>query len=132
MKIASKLVALSGLGALLPFAALADTVEQTYLESCRKGPDVPVPSAVVTPRVQPYFIGQTVEVEFTVDTDGKPLNFSVLNHADSYLADTVVDALKQWQFTPAHRAGVPVAEKVILPVRVVETPVVGEGYAANW
>jgi TonB family protein len=110
---------------------MADTVEQAYLESCRKGPDVPVPSAVVAPRVQSCFIGQTVEVEFTVDAYGKPSNFSVLNFADGYLAETVVDALKQWQFTPAHRAGVPVAEKVILPVHVVDGPAAGEGYAAN-
>jgi hypothetical protein len=34
----------------------------------------------------------------------------------------VVDAVKQWQFTPAQRNGAPVATKVILPVRVVETP----------
>lgn len=131
MKIASKLVALLGLGALLPFAAMADTVEQAYLESCRKGPDVPVPNAVVAPRVQSCYVGQTVEVEFTVDKEGKPSNFSVMNFADSYLAETVVDALKQWQFTPAHRAGVPVAEKVILPVRVVDGPMDGDGAASN-
>jgi hypothetical protein len=34
----------------------------------------------------------------------------------------VVDAVKQWEFTPAQRNGAPVAMKVVLPVRVVETP----------
>jgi DNA-binding beta-propeller fold protein YncE len=43
----NKLALLLSLGALLPFAASARTLEQSYIESCRKGTDVPVPIAVV-------------------------------------------------------------------------------------
>jgi hypothetical protein len=37
MKNNNKLALLLSLGALLPFAASAKTLEQSYLESCRKG-----------------------------------------------------------------------------------------------
>lgn len=118
MKVASKLAVLLGLGAFVPFVS-AKSLEQAYLDSCRKGPGVPVPVAVVSPRVWPGTAGDSVSIEFTVETSGKPSGFSVLSTSDSALADAVVDAVKQWQFTPAQRGGVPVATKVILPVRVV-------------
>jgi protein TonB len=120
MKAIRNLAALLSLGALLPIVASATTVEQSYLESCRKDPGVPVPTWVVSPRVNQEYAGKTVEVEFTVDATGKPTQFSVLSAADGQLSDAVVDAVKQWQFSPAHRAGVPVAAKVILPVRVID------------
>lgn len=122
MKNINKLALLLSLGALLPVAASALTLEQSYIESCRKGTDVPVPVSVVAPDVAGYDIGEAVKVEFVVDTTGHTSGISVLSGSDRDFAEAVVDAVKQWKFTPAQHNGAPVAMKVILPVRVVETP----------
>jgi protein TonB len=122
MKNNNKLALLLSLGALLPFAASAKTLEQSYIESCHQGTDVPVPIAVVAPRVEGFDIGQAAKVEFVVDTTGHTSAISVLSTSDRDFAEAVVDAVKQWQFTPAQHNGAPVAMKVILPVRVIETP----------
>ena len=116
----NKLALLLSLGALLPFAASAKTLEQSYIESCRKGPDVPVPIEVVSPKVDGYDIGQAVSVEFVVDTTGHTSGISIKSSSDRGFADAVVDAVKQWRFTPAQHNGSPVATRVVLPVRVVE------------
>ena len=120
MKNNNKLALLLSLGALLPFAASAKTLEQSYLESCRKGSDIPVPIAVVSPKVDGYDIGQSVQVEFVVDTTGHATGINIKSASDRAFAEAVVDAVKQWRFTPALHNGAPVATKVILPVRVVE------------
>ena len=119
MKYISKLALVLSFGALLPFAASAKTLEQSYIDSCRKGPGIPVPVAVVSPDVAGFDVGQTVQVEFVVDTTGHATDFTIKSASDRDLAAAVVDAVKQWQFTPALRNGAPVATKVILPVRVV-------------
>jgi len=116
----NKLALLLSLGALLPFAASAKTLEQSYLETCKKGTDIPVPISVVSPHVDGYDIGQSVQVEFVVDTTGHTSAVSIKSASDRVLADAVVDAVKQWTFTPALRNGAPVATKVVLPVRVVQ------------
>lgn len=119
MKNISKLALLLSLGALLPVAASAKTLEQSYIDSCRKGAGIPVPVAVVAPDVSGFDVGQSVQVEFVVDTTGHTTDFTIKSASDRDLAAVVVDAVKQWQFTPAERNGAPVATKVILPVRVV-------------
>jgi len=119
MKNISKLALLLSLGALAPLAAKAKTLEQAYIDSCSKGPGIPVPVSVVTPDVDGYDIGQTVRVEFVVDTTGHPSDFTIKSASDRDLAAAVVDAVKRWEFTPAQRNGAPVATRVILPVRVV-------------
>ena len=119
MKNINKLALLLSLGALLPFAASAKSLEQSYLETCRKGPGIPVPISVVTPQLSWYDVGGTVQVQFVVDTTGHTENVSVKSASDRGLADAVVDAVKQWRFEPAQLNGSPVATKVILPVRVV-------------
>jgi periplasmic protein TonB len=121
MKHTNKLALLLSLGALLPFAASAKSLEQSYLESCRQGTDVPVPISVVAPHVDGYDIGQSVQVEFVVDTAGKPSEINIKSSSDRDFAEAVVDAVKQWRFTPAQHNGSPVATKVVLPVRVVES-----------
>lgn len=120
MKAVNKLVILFSLGALVPFAALAKTPEEAYLDTCRKGPGVPVPVAVVTPSVPSGYAGSTVEVEFVVNTAGKPVELSVKSLQDNLLTDAVLDAVKQWRFLPVQLNGVPVATKVALPVRIVD------------
>ena len=76
MKAIDKLAILLSLGALAPFAS-AKTLEQTYLDSYPKAPGVPMPISVVSPNVGSNFQGETVEIEFTVDTAGKPSHFLV-------------------------------------------------------
>jgi periplasmic protein TonB len=120
MKNTNKLALLLSLGALLPVAASAKTLEQSYIESCRKGADIPVPIQVVSPKVDGFDIGQAVSVEFVVDTTGHTQEISIKSSTDRGFADAVVDAVKQWRFTPAQHNGSPVATKVVLPVRVVE------------
>jgi protein TonB len=120
MKNTEKLALLLSLGALLPLAASASTLEQSYVESYHRNTDVPVPIEVVAPVANGYDIGESVQVEFVVDTAGRPSGISVKSAADREFADAVVDAVKQWRFSPALRNGVPVATRVILPVRVVE------------
>lgn len=131
MKAMHKIAAVLSLGSLLAVSASAKTVEQAYLENCRKDAGFPVPIAVVSPRVSSADLGASVEVEFLVDAKGKPSEISVKSATDNVLADAVIDAVKQWQFSPAQRDGVAVATKVILPVRVVETAPAGSTFAAN-
>src|ERR1700691_1238979 len=120
MKNINKLALLLSLGALLPVAASAKTLEQSYIDSCRKGTDIPVPIEVVSPKVDSYDIGQVVRVEFVVEATGLTSSINIKSSSDRGFADAVVDAVKQWRFTPAQRNGTPVATRVVLPVRVVE------------
>jgi TonB family protein len=132
MKAVSKLLALFSLGALASVAASASTVEQTYLQTCRKDPGVPVPMVVVTPTVfGSEYNGTTLELEFVVTEQGKATNISVKSAPDDALAAAFVDAVKQWKFKPAERNGSPVATKVALPVQIVAPDTVGETYASN-
>jgi TonB family protein len=121
MKNNNKLALLLGLGALLPVAASATTFEQSYIETCRKDASVPVPVEVVSPRAGAWDIGHTVQVEFVVDTTGHTSDISIKSSSDRDFAEAVVDAVKQWRFTPVQKNGTPVATKVILPVRVVKS-----------
>ncbi len=125
MKAVNKLAVLFSLVALSSIAASAKSEEQTYLDSCRKEPGVPVPVAVVTPSVGAEYAGITVQLEFIVDATGKPAEFSVKSETDSALAAAVTDAVKQWRFKPAVSNGMPVATKVALPIRIVDDSLAG-------
>jgi hypothetical protein len=121
MKHSKAFALLLSLGAFLPLAATAKTLEQTYLDSCRKGPEIPVPVAVVAPAVQGYDIGQTAQVRFVVDAVGLPSGIDIRAASDNGFVEAVADAVRQWRFTPALRNGAPVATKVILEIRVVKS-----------
>jgi len=129
MKAVNKLAVLLALGSLAPFAALAKTPEQAYIDASRPANGVPVPVAVVSPRVSPDYVGATVEIEFIVDARGQATDFSVKSSPDNALAAEVVAAVKQWQFAPAQRGGAAVATRVVLPVHIVDGSLAG--YAAN-
>ncbi len=131
MKNVNKLVLLFSLTALLSPALKAKSPETVYLETCRKDVGMPVPVVVVSPHVPAGFGGQTVPFEFVVDTSGKTSAFVAPSSVDSDLVAAVVDALKQWEFKPATSNGIPVATKVVLPIRIVDDPVDGTRYAAN-
>jgi protein TonB len=130
MKATDKLAILLSLGALAPFAASAKTLEQTYLESYHQTPGAPVPITVVSPHVGSNFLGETVELEFSVDPTGKPSDFSVKSASDATLAELVVAAVKKWEFVPATRNGVPVTTTVDLPVHIVHEST-ASNYASN-
>ena len=119
MKVVTKLAVLLGVGALLPFAASAKSTEELYLENASKAPGVPVPVAVVSPtNVSTDYIGAKVDLAFTVDAQGKPIDFMIMASPDAVLAKTVMDAVSKWRFTPAQKNGTAVAKKVVLPVRI--------------
>jgi TonB family protein len=126
MKI-NKLAVLLSLGALAPLAASAKTLEQAYLEQYHQTPGVPMPISVVSPNVGTSFQGETVEIEFVVDTTGKPSDFSVKSASSGNLAELVMEAVKKWEFAPALKDGVPVTTKVDLPIRIIS-----ESAAANY
>ena len=132
MKNVTKLVTLLSLTALLSPALKAKSPEAAYLETCRKDPGMPVPVVVVSPHVPAGLGGQTVPFEFIVDTSGQTSAFVAPPSADSDLVEAVVDALKQWKFKPAVSEGVPVAMKVVLPVRVIEDSRAETGVGVNW
>ena len=121
MKAVKKLVVLLSVGLFSAIVASASPLEETYLETCRKEPGVPVPVTVVSPTVGPEFNGGQVQLEFLVDTEGKPTEFSIKFSTDDVLATAVVKAVKQWRFLPAEVDGKPVATKVALPVKVVDS-----------
>ncbi|MEO6005592.1 MAG: energy transducer TonB [Opitutus sp.] len=128
MKAVNKLVVLISLGALLPLAASAKTLEQAYLDAASKAPGVPVPVAVVSPSdISAKYAGANVKLSFTVDASGIPTGFSIVSSPDAALAKVVMDAVAKWRFSPAQKNGAAVATKVVLPVRVSEL----DRYAAN-
>jgi TonB family protein len=118
---AKSILALS-LGLLFaPFALLASTPEKSYVESYHARTDIPVPISVVTPSVAPEFAGHQVELEFVVNTAGKPTSIASLSpEADRDLVKTVIAAVAQWKFSPALVDGEAVARKVVLPVTIVD------------
>ncbi|HEY0947424.1 MAG TPA: TonB family protein [Opitutaceae bacterium] len=130
MNAVRKLALVSSLLALTSAAFAATSAEETYLATCRKEPGVPVPVEVVAPRVAQRYAGRTVEVLFTVNEKGQPTELAVSPSIDGELASAVVVAVKQWKFEPAQRDGTPVATKVVLPVRVVDSGAEGSRYAA--
>ena len=130
MKAVSRMVVALSLGVLGYAAASAATDEQAYLATCRKDPGIPVPISVVSPAVGPEFTGQKVDVQFVVNAAGSPENLIVQSSTDEKLSAAVVQAVKRWKFKPAERNGIPVATKVMLPVKVVDV-LDGSIYAAN-
>ena len=120
MNTKSKIVLSLGL-LLAPLALMAKSPETAYVESYHGRTDIPVPISVVSPEVSSQFVGQTVVLEFVVDTAGKPtLLASDTPAADSELVAAVLSAVEQWQFAPALADGKPVARKVTLPVKIVD------------
>jgi TonB family protein len=126
MKAVSKLVLLLSAGVLPVVAAsAASPSEQTYLETCRKDSEVPVPVSVVSPTVDPEYNGAVVQLEFTVQQNGIPVDFSIKSTPDDVLAKAVVEAVKQWRFQPAAVNGSPISKRCSLPVKIVEAPLGG-------
>lgn len=121
MNTKSKIVLSLGL-LLAPLALVAKSPESAYVESYHGRSDIPVPVSVVTPEVDARFAGQKVELEFVVDPTGKPtLLASATPGADAELMTAVMSAVEKWKFAPALAEGKPVARKVVLPVKIVDS-----------
>jgi len=65
--------------------------------------------------------GALVEVTLVVDASGQPHSIHVVSPADPALAKRLVPAISQWRFSPAHRNGVPIATRVVLPLQLVSS-----------
>ena len=128
MKTSNKLAILLSLAALVSFAS-AKTPESAYIETCLKGPGVPIPITVVSPSVGPGYAGSVVQLEFVVDATGLPIDLKVVSSPDYTVGEAVVTAVKLWRFSPAVRDGSPVATKVVLPVRIIDESFTGARYA---
>ena len=131
MKAVRKLTVVLSLGLWSCFAFAARTPEQSYIDVCRKGPEMPEPVVVVTPRVGAEYVGASVEVTFVVDATGKPTALAVAKAPDATLAAAVVEAVSQWRFKPVRCDGVPVATKVVLPVRIEAAALAGVRYTVK-
>jgi TonB family protein len=131
MNTKSKIVLSLGL-LLAPFVLVAKSPEKAYVESYHGRSDIPVPISVVSPEVAARFAGQQVVLEFVVDTAGKPTQIaSESPAADRELVASVLAAVEQWQFAPALADGKPVARKVALPVKIVDSFGSPTRFAAN-
>ncbi|MDB6113194.1 MAG: Gram-negative bacterial tonB protein [Lacunisphaera sp.] len=120
MNTKSKLVLSLGL-LVAPLALLAKSSESAYVESYHGRTDIPVPISVIMPEVATQYAGQSVTLEFVVDTTGKPVQIApVTPNADAELVTAVSAAIAQWKFSPALVNGQPVARKVALPVKIVD------------
>lgn len=128
MKTSNKLAILLSLAALVSFAS-AKTPESAYIETCLKGPGVPIPITVVSPSVGPGYAGSVVQLEFVVDATGLPIDLKVVSSPDYTVGEAVVTAVKLWRFSPAVRDGSPVATKVVLPVKIIDESLTGARYA---
>ncbi|MBP6506347.1 MAG: TonB family protein [Opitutaceae bacterium] len=81
--------------------------------------DLPRPDTVVAPSNLPrQYLGTTVKLSFIVDETGQPHDIQVISSSNRSLANSLVPALAQWRFTPAMENGVPVAKRVILPLKL--------------
>jgi len=120
MNTKSKLVLSLGL-LVAPLALVAKSPESAYVESYHGRTDIPAPISVVMPEVSSAYAGRVVTLEFVVDTTGKPEQIAPVAPAgDSELVNAVTTAIAQWKFSPALVNGVPVARKVVLPVKIVD------------
>ncbi|HTX65989.1 MAG TPA: TonB family protein [Opitutaceae bacterium] len=121
MKTIRKIVSLASLLALGAAAprAFGLTTSQAYIESYRGRTDVPAPVKIVAPDADASLVGAHVQVEFLVDTAGRPQAVRVLSATDPDFARAVREAVKLWRFAPARPNGTPVPMKVELPVVVV-------------
>ena len=107
---------LSGLLSTSAFAAGvandAGATESTYTK--------PQPAKIVSPEGLPRrYLDTTVKVAFTVDEFGQPRNITLVGRKDRDLARSLVPAIAQWRFTPATKDGLPVSQRVMMPVKLV-------------
>jgi TonB family protein len=126
MKAKLLVVATTLLGGFISSAAFADTPDSGDIAitieaaGSKARIEAPAPIEVVSPtRLSYNHEGKTFDVALTVDENGRAHGIRILSKHDDNLRASLVTAMKQWQFKPAMKDGVPVATKVILPVHLI-------------
>jgi hypothetical protein len=110
------------LTAALLFAAGLNTVALAYSPNDTRpltpAPRV-VPSSVVRPTGLPYhFAGAVINVEFSLDRNGRPQNVKVLWVDDPRVKRQLAAAFRQWRFEPGTKEAVEAGKRFILPVEI--------------
>ncbi len=82
----------------------------------------PAPASVVSPTGLPNrYVGATVRLTMIIDAAGRPHDIKVVSPRDAALAQKLVAAVSQWQFTPGRKDGAPVSTRIELPLELVES-----------
>lgn len=78
-----------------------------------------VPSKVVSPTDLPRTFTRTVvNIEFTVDQNGRPQDITVAT-SDRNAKEQIVKAFSQWQFEVTSRDTTTTAKRFVLPLEIV-------------
>ena len=78
-----------------------------------------IPSSVVNPTGLPRsFAGLLVNIEFTLDQDGKPQDIKVLRVDDTVLKRQLVAAFRLWRFEPGVVDANASQKRFILPLEI--------------
>ncbi len=120
----SKLLLLSAtlLGGVLSTTASATTADAHAAVTRGLKLSAPAVAHVVSPAgLSRRFEGANVTLTMTVDADGRAHDIRLVSHRDARLEESLVNAVSQWQFTPAKKNGVPFSAKVVLPLQLVES-----------
>ena len=118
MKIKSLLATAALLGVMSVSASALTTVAAPS-KAAASSIEKPALTKVVNPTNLPRsFMDKTVTLNFTVDAQGRAHNIKVMSQADSGLHRSLVDAVSQWQFTPARKDGQAVPARVTLPLEL--------------
>jgi protein TonB len=113
MKIQSIIATAALLGVLSSASAATRVATSDYA--------APAPTAVVNPTELPRsHIGAIVMLRLNVDAAGQPSNIQVISDRDPALKQRLVEAVSQWQFSPARRNGVAVGATIELPLELQE------------
>jgi TonB family protein len=119
MKMFKMLFGAALVGGVLSTSALAYTEQPSVWPQVAR-PGIPAIAKVVNPtRLPQRYEGATVNISLTVDPTGQPRHIKLLTPADPELARSLIAAVSQWQFTPVQKNGVPVATKVMLPIKLI-------------
>lgn len=69
------------------------------------------------PEVMQSGVQGTVTLRCVVQRDGKPGEVTVSESLEPRLDEAAVDAMKQWEFEPGQRSGMPVAVRIAVEMR---------------
>ncbi len=101
------------------FAATARPFAISAAQARAMHNDPPLVTKVVGPTdLSSRYYGTEVTLRMTVDAAGEPRDISVDSPRDPVLVRAVTKAVAQWRFTPGRKDGLPVATKVVLPIRL--------------
>ena len=139
--IKSILVSIAILGApFTAFSAQKDAEKKVFDLPTYKVEDttLPIPVKVVAPPVGGRLVGTEVRMTFSISVDGLTHNIRQQGITPDQESNDLVAAmtmvLLNWEFEPAkNKNGLPVAVKVVLPVKVIRKVKAGSTYASlDW